>query len=247
MRTLALWLDYDGTDYRGFGVQPRQRTVQGVLERALLDTVGEAVRVTGAARTDAGVHARGQVVSLRTQAGIRLDALPQACNARLPSDVVVTRALEMAPGFDARRAARRRSYRYAIWNAPLPCLWQRRFQHHVRKPLDLAAMTDATASLLGTHDFRPFAAELDRSADLATTRTVSRAEWSANGPLLWFDITADSFLRHMVRVMVGTLLQVGRRVRDARDVEAILLGRERQLAGPNAPASGLSLMGVEFE
>src|SRR5947208_12131528 len=159
MRTLALWLSYDGTDFRGFGVQPRLRTVQGELERALWQTLGEPLRVIPAARTDAGVHARGQVVSLRTASSLRPEALLRACNARLPADVAVTEAREMPDGFNARRSARRRSYRYVIRNAPLPCPLRRREQCHVPAALDLEAMQRGADALLGTRDFRSFAGQ----------------------------------------------------------------------------------------
>ena len=248
LRTLALWLDYDGTDFRGWGLQSRARTVQGVLETALASVLGEPVRVTAAARTDSGVHARGQVVSFRTASRLAPEALLRACNARLPDDVLVTAVREQPPGFDARRSARRRSYRYSVWNAPLPCLWRRRYLHHVADTLDVAEMERASQTLVGTHDYRAFASELGpRELARGTTRTVTRAGWEAAGTLLTFDITANGFLRHMVRGVVGTLLRVGRRRLGVLEFDAILRWRDRQQAGPTAPAAGLSLVGVEFD
>jgi tRNA pseudouridine38-40 synthase len=247
-RTLALWLDYDGTDFHGWGLQPRARTVQGVLETALASVLNEPVRVTAAARTDTGVHAGGQVVSFRTASRLATDAVLRACNARLPDDVLVTAAREQPPGFDARRAARRRSYRYSVWNAPLPCLWRRRYLHHVADPLDVAEMDRASQRLVGTLDYRAFASELGpRERARGTTRTVTRAGWEAAGALLTFDITASGFLRHMVRGVVGTLLRVGRRRLGVLEFDAILRGRDRRLAGPTAPAAGLALVGVDYD
>jgi tRNA pseudouridine38-40 synthase len=248
IRRLALWLDYDGTCFAGFGLQPARRTVQGVLEEALQSVLGEPIRVTAAARTDSGVHARGQVVSFRTTSLLAPAALQRACNARLPDDVVVTDAREMPLDFDARRGACRRRYRYSVWNHPLPCVWRRHMVHHVRTPLDVMAMNQAAETLVGTHDFRAFVGGLGRDAGAvrSTTRTVERAEWSAAGPLLTFDIVANAFLRHMVRTIVGTLLDVGRHKLAVQDFAAILRSRDRRLAGPCAPAAGLMLVGVDY-
>jgi tRNA pseudouridine38-40 synthase len=248
VRTLALWLDYDGTDFRGFGVQPSGRTVQGVLEAALGRATGEVVRVTPAARTDAGVHARGQVVSFRSATRLEPATLQRACNALLPADLLATAAREMPAGFDARRSATGRRYRYTVWNAPLPCVWRRRYQHHVPHALDVDAMEAAAGGLVGMHDFRAFASDLS-AADLArgTVRTVTRSTWRRDGPLVTFEVSANAFLRHMVRGMVGTLLEVGRHRRGASEIETILRERERRLAGPNAPSVGLTLVGVDYE
>jgi tRNA pseudouridine38-40 synthase len=245
---MAMWLDYDGTEYLGFGRQRTARTIQGTLESGLAQALGSPVPVIGAARTDAGVHARGQVVSFQMESRLEAEALQRAVNARLPGDIVVTSCRDMPAGFDARRRAVRRSYRYSVWNYPLPCVWNRRYAHHVPKPLDLDAMRQASSHLLGRRDLASFVSEAGGAASAPkAVRSISRAEWSTSESMMTFDICADGFARHMVRGIVGTLLQVGRRQRDAADIAAIIDGRDRRLAGPNAPAHGLSLMGVEYE
>jgi tRNA pseudouridine38-40 synthase len=221
--------------------------VQGVLEEALAAALGEDVRVTPAGRTDTGVHANGQVVSFATDGRLGGVELVRATNACLPSDVLALRAAEMPADFDARRAALRRHYRYVIWNAPLPNLWARHLSWHVPGHLDLAAMQEAAARLVGRHDFASFAGQAAREPlGRSTTRTVERACWSRRGAALVFRITADAFLRHMVRGIVGTLLQVGRGKLAAEDVEAILASADRRRAGPNAPPIGLILVGVDY-
>src|SRR5436309_361100 len=154
MRTLALWLDYDGTDFLGFGRQARGRTVQAVLEDSVRLVTGQDVRVSAAARTDAGVHAQGQVVSFPCETRLDPELLRRALNARLPDDLHVSDVRDMPEGFDARRQALSRCYRYAVWNHPRPCLWRRRYVLHVRAPLDVAAMDAAAQMLVGSRDFR---------------------------------------------------------------------------------------------
>lgn len=247
MRTLRLDLAYDGTEFAGFGLQPGRRTVQGEVERALAATLGHPVRVTPGGRTDAGVHASGQVLSFRTAARLPVEALARALNARLPEDILVLDARDAPPDFDARRSARRRRYRYAIWREPLRHLWLRRYCYHYPGPLDLERMRAAAALLVGRHDFRAFAsgpAEEDRPR--STVRTVESAEWTASGGFWYFDIAADGFLRQMVRAIVGTLLWAGAGRLSAEDVASILASRDRRRAGPNAPAHGLTLVGIDY-
>jgi tRNA pseudouridine38-40 synthase len=228
-------------------VQPGRLTVQGVLEEALAAALGENVRVTPAGRTDTGVHASGQVVSFATDGLLDGVALVRATNARLPSDILALRAAEMPAGFDARRDALRRHYRYVIWNAPLPNLWARHLSWHVPVRLDLAAMQGAAARLVGRHDFAAFAGQAAREPlGRSTTRTVERASWSRRGAALMFQITADAFLRHMVRAIVGTSLEVGRGRTSPDDVGAILDAADRRRAGPNAPPTGLMLVRVDY-
>jgi len=208
----------------------------------------EPVRLTPAARTDSGVHARGQVASFHTASRLRPADIGRACNALLPPDMLVTDVREMPADFDARRSAIGRRYRYAVWNALLPCLWQRRYQYHVAEPLDVEAMNTAASGLVGTHDYRAFASDLtDEDKARGTVRTVLSASWRRAGSLVTFEVSANAFLRHMVRGMVGTLLEVGRHRRAPADVESILRGHKRRLAGPNAPSVGLTLVGVDYE
>ena len=240
-------LAYEGTRYHGFGVQPGRLTIQEVLEEALDAALGERVRVTAAGRTDSGVHASGQVVSFTTRGRLDVRDLLRATNARLPDDVQVERAAEVVADFDARRSAVRRHYRYTIWNRPLRNLWHRRWSWQVPDPLDLGAMEDATARLPGRRDFAAFAGQAAREpAGRTTVRTVERAGWVRQDGFLYFDITADAFLRHMVRGIVGTLVWVGRGRVDPGQLEEIIASADRHRAGPNAPPLGLMLIGVDY-
>jgi tRNA pseudouridine38-40 synthase len=241
-----LTLEYDGAGFAGWQRQPAgQRTVQRVLEDALARLAGAPVRATGAGRTDAGVHAEGQVASAVLDTRLAPDALARALNGCLPSDVAVLRAEAAAEGFHARRDARGKVYRYAVWNAPARSpLRAARSLHHPR-PLDLGAVRDATADLVGTHDFTSFRAA--GSAVRTSVRTLHRLDLRGEpGGLLELEIQASGFLRHMARNLVGTLLEVGRGERPADGMAALLARRDRTAAGPTAPGHGLTLVRVIY-
>jgi len=247
VRTVRLDLAYEGTRYHGFGRQPNRQTIQEVLEQALARSLGEQVRVTAAGRTDAGVHASGQVVSFTTRGRLAPAELLRAANAHLPDDVLVHGAADAPPELDARRSALRRHYRYLIWNHRLPSLWWRRWAWHQTDHLDLKGMQAAADQLVGTHDFVSFLGHLaQESAGRTTIRTVERAEWWQDGNLIGFEITANAFLRHMVRGIVGTLLSVGRGRLDPAQFGTILEAADRRKAGANAPPHGLILTGVDY-
>ncbi len=246
MRTLRLGLEYDGTDYRGFGIQPGAPTIQGVLEAALAATLGHPVRVVAAGRTDSGVHAIGQVVSLRTGSGLAAEAIERATNARLPCDVRVRGVKEAAPDFDARRGALWRRYRYTLWRDATPNIWWRRYCYQCAGPLALPAMRRASRRFVGRHDFAALATHRAQDARVSTVRTVFRARWVVDGAFWHLEVVADAFLRHMVRSMVGTLLQVGRGVLTPSDVGTILRSADRRRAGPTVPAAGLTLMEIGY-
>lgn len=247
VRTVRLDLAYEGTRYHGFGLQPNRRTIQEVLEEALARCLGERVRVTAAGRTDAGVHASGQVVSFTTRGRLAPPELQRAVNARLPDDVLVLGAADAPPELDARRSALRRHYRYLIWSHRLPSLWWRRWTWHLTDRPDVDAMQAAARSLVGTHDFASFLGHRSQEpAGRTTVRTVERAEWWQDGGLIGFEITANAFLRHMVRGIVGTLIEVGRGKLDPAQFGTILEAGDRRQAGPNAPPRGLILTGVEY-
>ena len=244
MRRLKFILEYDGTAYHGWQVQPGLDTIQGRLEAALSRLTGSRVHVMGAGRTDAGVHALGQVAS--GNVGVRLDdpTLRRALNALLPKDIVVTR-VEPAPAeFDARRSARSRTYRYTILRRAYPSALHGRYSLYVPYDLDLEGMSDAVRCLLGTHDFSAFRAG---SCPAATPiRSVRRASWRTEGDLWRFEIEGNAFLQHMVRIIVGTLMEVGRGKRRPADIGEILASRDRRRAGKTAPAHGLCLVAVEY-
>jgi tRNA pseudouridine38-40 synthase len=247
-RVIRLELAYEGTRFSGFGLQPGRLTVQGVLEEALAGVLGEPVRVTAAGRTDAGVHARRQVVSFATSARLPAAALGAALRSRLPEDVIALGAGDADPAFDARRCAVRRHYRYSIWTAEAPSLCWRRFSLHWTERLDEERMNAAAAELTGRHDFSSFIGRAAQEpAERSAVRTVARAGWRRRGDLLHFECSADAFARHMVRNMVGTLLWVGRGRLAPADVSDILAARDRRAAGPTAPARGLTLMQVDYD
>lgn len=242
-------MQYDGTAYHGFSRQKNAHTVQAEMEGALSATLGERVRVVPAGRTDAGVHALGQVVTFRTLATLPAPAIERALNARLPDDIVIVEAAEASRDFHARRSARRRCYRYTIWRGRQRNVWWRWYSHHVPGHLDVYAMRQASRLLIGRHDFRAFTtgAGKDVRPGRSTVRRVDRANWTEEQDFLYFDVCADGFLRQMVRGIVGTLLWVGRGKMPPTAFADLLTGAERVHAGPNAPARGLVLMQVEYE
>lgn len=231
---------YDGTAYAGFQIQANAPTVQGELERVLAVICGEPVRITGAGRTDAGVHATGQVIDLRTTSGLRPEELERGVNALLPEDIAISDLEPAEDSFHARFSATGRTYEYRIRNAAVRYpLWTRREHWHPGE-LDVAAMRAAAAHLVGRHDFAAFA------SGESGERTVKRAEWLSEGSVLRFEIESDAFLRGMVRCIVGTLLWVGRGKMTVDHFAEVLRARDRALAGPSAPAKGLCLVAVRY-
>lgn len=231
---------YDGTAYAGFQIQPNAPTVQGELERVLAVICGEPVRITGAGRTDAGVHASGQVIDLRTTSGLATEELERGVNALLPEDIAISSLEPAEDSFHARFSATGRTYEYRIRNAPVrDPLWTRHEHWHPGE-LDVAAMRAAAALLVGRHDFAAFA------AGESGERTVKRAEWVSEGRVLRFEIESDAFLRGMVRGIVGTLLWVGRSKLTVEGFAEVQDARNRALAGPSAPAKGLCLVAVRY-
>ena len=239
-----LTIEYDGSDYHGWQIQPNGRTIQQTLEEAVTRFTGEHVRVAAAGRTDAGVHAAGQVISFVLQAPRAPDVVQRALNALTPRDISVTSVEEVGDDFDPRRAARRRMYVYRIWNARVPSPFWRRYAWHVLQPLDCDAMGTAAAALMGDHDFSVFqAAGCDADNPV---RRVLRSELARRGQLISYTIEATAFLRHMVRNIIGTLVEVGGGERSAADLPRLLATHDRTQAGPTAPACGLCLTRVAY-
>ena len=241
-RIIKLTLEYDGTGYAGWQVQPDVATVQGALEEALEKILKEPTRVHGAGRTDAGVHAAGQVAHFETAGTMTAEEFERALNALLPADVRVVAAEEAPPGFHARYAARSRTYRYAVTFAD--SVFTRRHAHYVAGPLDVEAMREAAAALVGKHDFAAFG---NLSEDYDTTArdvTELRLEETLGG--LEFYVTANAFLYKMVRNVVATLLAVGRGELAPAEVRRILEEKDRAALGPPAPPRGLTLMRVTY-
>jgi tRNA pseudouridine38-40 synthase len=249
LTTFKFVLAYEGTDFVGWQRQASGRSVQGLLEEVLSRIEGAPVAVVGAGRTDAGVHALGQVASATLTHGIDAATLRRALNATLPSDLRVLAAEPAPAGFNARHAARSKSYRYHIVCDEIIGPFDRRFAWHVPGPLDLAAMRDAAGRLEGRHDFRAF--QSTGSSVVSMVRTIMCSRLTASpiseiGTQIIYDVTGDGFLRHMVRVMVGTLIEVGSGRLNATHIDEIIASRDRRAAGPTAPPHGLFLVRVGY-
>lgn len=246
-RNLKLTIAYDGTRYHGFQSQGKRElpTIQSLLEEVWERLVGEAVKVNGAGRTDAGVHAFGQVVNFRTAvASIPTERVPYAFNALLPRDVAVLDCVEAAPSFHARFDARAKRYEYRVLNRPFPSPVDRLYTLHVSAPLDVEAMREGARYLVGTHDFSAFAGSL--GAERNPVRTLTSCSVWRDGERVHFAVEGDGFLYHMVRTIVGTLLQVGLGKERPRWVGEVLASRDRRRAGATAPAHGLFLAAVYY-
>ncbi len=232
-------VEYDGTDFAGFQIQPGTRTVQGELEAALGRVSGDAgTRVEAAGRTDAGVHAAGQVIAFTYSGRLSAAQLARALDAVLPPDVALRALRRVEPEFRPRYAARYRAYRYTVWNGPRSPL-RERYALGVRAPLDAAAMADAAQVLVGRHDFSAFG-----GSDRQPVRTLHRVGVRREGRTITIDMTGDAFLRQMVRSIVAALLRVGRGESTAGELAAALERRECAFAGAVAPAHGLCLRRV---
>jgi tRNA pseudouridine38-40 synthase len=247
MRTIRLDLEYDGTDYHGWQVQPNAPTIQQRLEEALCPILGERVRVVGAGRTDAGVHALGQVGHFRTESGREIGALLRGVNSLLPGDIVVKAVTESSSDFHARRSALLKRYEYWILNDPNRSAFHHRFLWHVRVKLDVDRMRRAAECLIGQHDFSSFQAA-GGEPGRHTIRSLRLLEIRAfrNG-VMRIAAEADGFLRGMVRILTGTLVDVGRGRIPEQAVPDILEARNRTAAGETAPGKGLFLTWVLYK
>jgi tRNA pseudouridine38-40 synthase len=246
MRLRAI-VAYDGTSYGGFQRQTNAPTVQQALETALAQVTQEAIVIQAAGRTDAGVHAAGQVIAFDTAWRHTVDDLQRALNAVLPADIVLLEANEAALGFHPRYEARSRHYRYTVYNAPVRWPLSRLYSLHVRQSLDVEGMRQAARALVGGHDFAAFGQPPDgRDRGGVTIRQVLLAEWGGDPPWLTFDIEANAFLYRMVRSIIGTLLLVGKGKMTPETFVEILASCDRSQAGPTAPPQGLCLIEVKY-
>lgn len=243
-RNIRLMIEYEGTAYAGWQVQENAVSIQQIIEEAIRAVTGEKSRLTGSGRTDSGVHARGQVANFFTHSKIPAERLGYALNASLPADIRIVKASEADLSFHARYHAKKKEYRYTLHTGPHGTALDRRICVHVRGPLDMEAVKKATGYLTGTHDFAAFRGA--GSGVKTTVRSIYRAEWTGEGDKLFFDIVGNGFLYNMVRIIVGTLLEVGRGKRPPEDMVHLLAPAKRDDAGPTAPAKGLCLTRVYY-
>ena len=245
MARLCLTLEYDGTDFAGFQIQPNGRSVQAVLEAALFEVTREERRVMPAGRTDAGVHARGQVAHVDSATRLAPGELARALNALLPRDVAVLALREVAPDFDARRDALAKTYTYRILNRAEPSPLRARFSLHLRGALDVAAMAEGAKPLVGTHDFSAFRAAMCQAK--SPVKTLARADVVAAGDVIRFDFSANAFLHHMIRNIVGALVHVGCGKAPPGWIGELLASRDRTRGAPTFAADGLYLTGADYD
>ncbi|WP_289141705.1 tRNA pseudouridine(38-40) synthase TruA [uncultured Brevibacillus sp.] len=244
MRRLRCVVGYDGTDYSGFQVQPDQTTIQGEIEAALERITGEEIQIHGSGRTDAGVHARGQVIHFDTNSHIPMDKWRFVLNNQLP-DAIVIRSVEEAPeAFHARFDVQVKEYRYCIDNGPVADVFRHRYADHIRFPLDVEAMQQAARHLVGKHDFTSFCSAKTFVED--KVRTVYGLTVERRGDEVWVTCRGNGFLYNMVRIIVGTLVEVGQGKRTAEELVDILAACDREQAGKTAPAKGLTMWEVVY-
>ncbi len=245
MRNFKAVIAYEGSDFHGWQVQPGRRTIQGEIERALAELEGGPGKVHGSGRTDAGVHALGQVASFQLANPMPCANLRLALNHRLPPAIRIYTVEEAAMEFHARYAAVAKTYQYRIWRGEICPPFRRRYVHHLPYPLDEAAMIAAAGLFEGERDFRSLATR-DGEEKKSTVRTIFSSTMQRDEQELVYSVRGSGFLYNMVRNIVGLLIEIGRGSRQPGDIAGILEARDRQAAGPTAPAAGLCLMSVEY-
>lgn len=245
MKRIKLTIAYDGTNYCGWQIQPNGMTVEEVLNRALKKLTGEDILVIGASRTDSGVHALGNVAVFDTETTIPAERIAMALNQRLPEDIVIIKSEEVPPDFHPRYCDCSKTYEYHIMNTQIPIPTQRLTNYFVSYPLDVKKMRQAASYLVGEHDFASFC---NVRTDVASTvRTIYSLDILQEGEMITIRITGNGFLYNMVRIIVGTLIRVGRGFYEPERVKEILEEKDRKAAGVTAPAHGLTLVSIDFQ
>lgn len=246
MRNIKLVIQYDGTRYSGWQSQEHEKnTIQGRLTAVLSRLTGEEIQLSGSGRTDAGVHAIGQTANFKTESAVSCEELLASLNHYLPEDIAVLSAEETDLRFHSRLNAVRKTYRYRIWNSSVPNVFERKYLFTVEDALDEKAMREAAALLCGTHDYKAFSS--CRRGKKSTVRTVESIVIERRGSELDLSFTGNGFLYHMVRILTGTLIEIGLHRKQPEDMTEILASLRRENAGFTAPAQGLCLMSVEYE
>lgn len=244
MKRVMLTVAYDGTAYHGWQIQPNGETIEGILNRCLSETLGEKIEVIGASRTDSGVHAMGNIAVFDTDSPIPADKISYALNQRLPEDIKIQKSEEVASDFHPRHCESRKTYEYRIYCAPFPMPVKRLYAHYTYIPMDVERMRRGASYLVGKHDFKSFCSA---EAQVETTvRQVDSVEVVQEGQEIVIRVAGRGFLYNMVRIIAGTLVEVGRGHIAPEEVKTILEAKDRQAAGPTAPACGLTLVKYEF-
>lgn len=245
MKRVKLVVSYDGTNYSGWQLQKNAVTIEEKLNQALSNLLGEEIAVTGASRTDAGVHSLGNVCIFDTASKIPAEKMCFALNSRLPDDIVVLDSCEVASDFHPRAGKSRKTYEYRILNRKFPDPTRRRDTYFYHYDLDITRMQKAAAYLVGEHDFKSFCSV---HAQVETTvRTIYACDVEADGEVIKIRVTGNGFLYNMVRIIAGTLIEVGAGKREAEEIQDMLVKTDRTTAGPTAPAHGLTMLGIEYE
>lgn len=246
MRNIRFVLQYEGTRYQGWQKQESMaNTIQSKLEAVLSKMCGGKIEVKGSGRTDAGVHAYGQVANFQTESAMSLTEMMEYLNRYLPEDIAVISIEEAPLRFHSRLNAKEKIYRYRVLNSGIPHVFDRKYTFCVPEPLNLEAMKEAASHLVGTHDFKAFTST--KKGKKSTVRTIEEILIERSGDEVVLTYRGNGFLYHMVRILTGTLLEVGQGIRRAEEMQEILKSKERQNAGPLVPAQGLALMQVIYE
>ena len=244
MRNVKITIEYEGTDYAGWQVQPNGTSIQEMVQRAIGEITGETdVKINGSGRTDAGVHAAGQVANFTTGSNIPADDLVHAINSKLPDDIAIIDAADVPAEFHARYSAKSKTYRYSILNRAVRSPLDRRRRHFVRRKLDVAAMQAAAEHVVGEHDFAVFQSKPNGKPSV---RRITSLTVDADGDEVHITVSANGFLYNMVRAIAGTLIEVGLGARDQDSIAELIESRDRSAAGATAPPQGLCLMKVEY-
>lgn len=241
---VKLVVAYEGTNYCGWQIQPNGITIEQVLNATLSSLLGEEITVTGASRTDAGVHSLGNVAVFETHTKMPAEKISFALNQRLPEDIVVQESCQVPEDFHPRFSKSRKTYEYRILNCRFRQPLERRTSYFYHYPLDVSAMQKAAAYLVGEHDFTSFASV--HAQTNTYVRTIYALDVVREGDMIRIRVQGNGFLYNMVRIIAGTLIQVGAGIKKPEDMESILAGKDRELAGPTAPAHGLTMIGLEY-
>ena len=245
MRNIRLLVQYEGTRYQGWQRQESsENTIQGRLEKLLSQMCGEKIELQGSGRTDAGVHAMGQVANFHTESTLSTEEMLEYINTYLPQDIAVIQVTEAAERFHSRLNAAGKCYQYRVWNSAVPDVFLRRYALEYHQMLDIEAMKQAASLLLGEHDFKSFTSTM--KGKKSTVRRIDDIDIVREGNLLTFTFTGNGFLYHMVRILMGTLLEVGEGKRSAGSIPELIACKNREQAGPLVPAKGLTLKEVYY-